>query len=643
MTTALAPGVVVDGKYEVLHTLGQGGMGVVLAARHLQLGTTVALKLMAAEAGAHDLERFDREARIVAQLRSEHVCRVIDVGRLPTGAPYIVMELLEGRDLAQVLEADGPLPVDLAVDYVAQACEALAEAHVAGVVHRDIKPGNLFVTRRPDGSPLVKVLDFGISKVGSQEGQDLTGTDTVIGSPRFMSPEQLKSSRDVDVRSDLWALGTVLYELCGGRPAFAGDSTAELMVHIMMEDPVPLERLRPDLPPDFSAVVQRCLAKDPDGRFENVAALLVALAPFGGEQARSSRDRAVRVLQSTGWSPAAAEGPHDVTGGTIVMEAFPEAPVAPAAAPGPSPIHDASAHAATHEANASPAADAPLAAATADTALPAPAPPELPAQAVTASTTAASPPPARSSSRKLVVAAGLAVLLVGVVAATLALRPAEGADETAETDEPTEKEEAQVEEADSEAALRRALEEAEADFARNDLHVAKRKAQALVDRVTEQGHTPPTPETRVAGEALLLLGDIEVRRLRDAWPEPRYTADGNLPYYDEMNQQMMPVNQAYFKIIPFHDPGLAQCAKVKVAQHHLEVARWRWAAQVPQGVDRKPYDAHRKRETGTALQMSRMQLDSAKTHIVKKGRGCRAELAALKVELDELQGKVNDL
>ncbi len=240
----LVIGDVVGGKLRIERIVGRGGMGIVAIATHLALEQKVAIKVLHEQLAADPatVERFLREARTPMRLKSDHVCRVLDVGQLDGGAPYIVMELLEGSDLAALVKLRGALPIATAVDYVLQACVAVAEAHALGIVHRDLKPANLFVTRRVDGSPLVKVLDFGIAKVPSRgDNTQLTQTAAVMGSPGYMSPEQLRSAKDVDARTDVWALGAILYELVSARLPFPADSVTELAVKIAVDPPDPLD------------------------------------------------------------------------------------------------------------------------------------------------------------------------------------------------------------------------------------------------------------------------------------------------------------------------------------------------------------------------------------------------------------------
>ncbi|HWZ92817.1 MAG TPA: protein kinase [Polyangiaceae bacterium] len=295
-------GDILAAKYRVDRILGAGGMGVVVAATHLQLGQRVALKFLVSngmddQAGA----RFLREARAVVRLRSEHVVRVLDTGTLESGLPYIVMELLEGRDLAQESSARGPVPVVEAVDWVLQACEGIAEAHSVGIVHRDLKPANLFLTRRADHSPLIKVLDFGIAKVlDMQRSPDyaLTKTATLMGSPHYMSPEQIRNAKSVDQRADIWALGIVLYELLCGSAPFSATTAPALLAQIVADPPRPLRPQRPDVPRGLEAVIGRCLEKDPARRFASVSEFSRELARFGSDDGRASSERVARISQA---------------------------------------------------------------------------------------------------------------------------------------------------------------------------------------------------------------------------------------------------------------------------------------------------------------------------------------------------------
>jgi eukaryotic-like serine/threonine-protein kinase len=298
-------GEILDGKYRVDRVLGVGGMGIVVAATHVHLNTRVAIKFLlpAAMGNAQVIERFAREARAAVQIQSEHVARVTDVGSLPTGSPYMVMEFLEGNDLANAIEREGAMPVERTVSYVLQACEAIAEAHALGIVHRDLKPANLFLARRAGRDPMVKVLDFGISKT-NETASGLTQTSSVMGSPFYMAPEQMMSSKDVDARADIWALGVILYELLSGQPPFTGETMAEVVFQVTQRDPLPLRQRRPDVPDGLAAVVSRCLMRDPRQRYENVAKLAGALVPFGPARSEISLERISRVLGASVPPPA---------------------------------------------------------------------------------------------------------------------------------------------------------------------------------------------------------------------------------------------------------------------------------------------------------------------------------------------------
>ncbi len=273
----MQPGTLVAGKYRVERVIGRGGMGVVVEATHIHLGTQVALKFLAEEMLTEQtaIARFNREARASAQLKSGHICHVSDYG-IEGKSPYIVMELLAGTDLAKLSKVR-VLDVATAALYIRQACIGLAEAHAAGIIHRDLKPGNLFLARRADGSPLIKILDFGVAKAPTGENEvNLTGTSSVVGSPGFMSPEQFRSSKSVDGRSDIWSLGVILYKLVSGRLPFKADGFAEFALAITRDAMPPLT----EAPPPFAALVACCLEKDPAKRFTTVVKLGEALAPF---------------------------------------------------------------------------------------------------------------------------------------------------------------------------------------------------------------------------------------------------------------------------------------------------------------------------------------------------------------------------
>lgn len=281
MTGTLAPGDLLLGKYRVERVLGQGGMGAVVAARHLELDELVAIKVMLprTHAAQESDGRFLREARAAAKIKSEHVVRVHDVGRNDDGTMFMVMEYLEGHDLKTHLAERHRLPVEEAITWVMQVCEALAEAHDLGIVHRDIKPANLFLSRkRKKAQSTIKVLDFGISKVlDAQPGDDLTRTGTMMGSPLYMSPEQMTHARNVDARTDIWSIGVVLYEFVSGVVPFPGETFAQVVHGVMSLDPPPLRLRVADVPDALDAVIQRCLQKDPARRYAHAEELHAAL------------------------------------------------------------------------------------------------------------------------------------------------------------------------------------------------------------------------------------------------------------------------------------------------------------------------------------------------------------------------------
>jgi eukaryotic-like serine/threonine-protein kinase len=288
------------GKYRIDELIGSGGMGNVVRASHLHLHQSVAIKILLPELAQSEStkQRFLREAQATVKLKSEHSARVMDVGMTPEGLPFMVMEYLDGNDLNQILRHHGPQVPSIVVDLMLQACEGIAEAHALGIVHRDVKPSNFFITRRPDGSMLLKILDFGISKTPVDFGE-LTGTQTVIGTPSYMAPEQMKSGRSADPRSDIWSMGVVMYQLIAGRPPFSGESYAELVLKVGLEPPTPLQV---PLPNGLVEVIMRCLEKDPRGRHQNVGEMARMLAPYATDpiSAAQSAGRAMRILQQRG-------------------------------------------------------------------------------------------------------------------------------------------------------------------------------------------------------------------------------------------------------------------------------------------------------------------------------------------------------
>ncbi|MEZ4440532.1 MAG: serine/threonine-protein kinase [Polyangiaceae bacterium] len=304
----VAPGDIVAGKYRVERVIGTGGMGVVVEAWHIHFEERVAIKFLLPQMGANEeaVGRFEREAKAAFKIKSEHVTRVIDVGKLDGSAPYMVMEYLEGTDLGERLTNREAFPIPSAIDFVLQAAEAVGEAHTLGIVHRDLKPENLFLTRRADGSACIKVLDFGLSKVDDTSGQKvreraLTGTKQVMGTPQYMSPEQWMSSKDVGPASDQWALGVILFELITGHQPFDQEHIAQLCTQVLRGEPTPLLALRPEVPQDLVAAIMRCMEKEPTKRYAHVAAMAHALHRFGSASARASAKRLAGIFRSAGF------------------------------------------------------------------------------------------------------------------------------------------------------------------------------------------------------------------------------------------------------------------------------------------------------------------------------------------------------
>lgn len=299
----LAEGDVIAGKYRIERVLGVGGMGAVVAAANLALGSRVALKIMLPELADSPefAARFIREARAAASITGEHVVRVFDVSKMDDGTLYMVMELLDGQDLHTVLKARGPLPIDEAVGWLLEACDALAEAHAHGIVHRDLKPSNLFIVEQSGAKGALKVLDFGISKLTGLQavndgGPTLTTADSMLGSPYYMSPEQIRNAKTVDARADLWSLGVILHKMLTGFLPFESDSMGEHLSMIAADPPAPLRLRRPDAPAELEAIVLRCLEKDASLRFQSIAQLAAALAPFAPPASQKLLDHITALL-----------------------------------------------------------------------------------------------------------------------------------------------------------------------------------------------------------------------------------------------------------------------------------------------------------------------------------------------------------
>ena len=326
---AFPAGTIIGNKYRIDGLLGSGGMGVVYSAMHLELDAHVAIKVLRGELAKNDelSSQMLFEARAVARLSSLHVVRILDVARLPSGAPYIVMEQLRGTDLATLIEKSGPLPISDAVAYLRQACEGLHEAHQLGIVHRDLKPENLFLARTPEGAVL-KILDFGISKyIGGVGGglrraprSTLTRSGRAVGSPFYMSPEQMRADPGLDARADIWSLGAILYELVTARCPFEADTPAALCAKVMADDAPSLHAFSASIPVQLDEILHRCLEKDPAQRFQSVAELADALRDFATAEAAPTRYASGVELRVE--PPPSSRGTHLALAGVCLMLAL---------------------------------------------------------------------------------------------------------------------------------------------------------------------------------------------------------------------------------------------------------------------------------------------------------------------------------
>lgn len=308
-------GEVLAGKYRVERIPGRNGLGVVVQVRHLELGQEVTLKFLVPEACAYPefVQRFVREARSAVRIQGEHVARVTDVGRLESGAPYMVREYLRGPDLAEVLKVRGPLPIAEAVDYIIQACEGVAEGHALGVVHRNLRPTSLVVVRRSDGTPLVKVFDFAAAESlhvnpFTERAVSLVGTSAIMASLPYLAPEQIRDPHDVDFRADVYSLGAVLHELLTGQPVYAADAAPALLAQVAADAAPAVRSLRPEAEGELDHVILRCLAKNRAIRYPSIAELALALAPFASEEMTPSIDRIVRLAKRTSKVSELGEG-----------------------------------------------------------------------------------------------------------------------------------------------------------------------------------------------------------------------------------------------------------------------------------------------------------------------------------------------
>jgi len=284
---SISEGDLIASRYMLGGVIGEGGTGIIVSATDTKDNKPVAIKFIRRALETNELRtRFEREARAIAKIASEHVVGLLDVGTLDDGAAFMVMEHLEGRDLSRILKEDGPMAIDRAVECMVQVCHALAKAHSAGIVHRDLKPANIFLEDKNDEKIHVKIFDFGISKILDKKLLDdgktpeMTNAFTMLGSPRYMAPEQVRNSKDVDARADLWSVGAVLFHLITGSYAFAAKNNVEASIMVLTQDAQKLCALQPTAPAGLEEVIRRCLTRDVAARYQTAFELEVALKPF---------------------------------------------------------------------------------------------------------------------------------------------------------------------------------------------------------------------------------------------------------------------------------------------------------------------------------------------------------------------------
>ena len=307
-------GDIIDGKYELVRLIGQGGMGSVWEGRHVQIGRRAALKFLHPQV-AHNAEiasRFLREAQAAAAIGSDHIVDIYDVGQLPNGAPYLVMEYLDGEDLASVLKREGRLEPARAVEVILQLCEALEPAHERGIVHRDLKPANLILVHHSKLGQWLKVLDFGIAKVQAElsgQSRSLTKTGSTMGTPFYMAPEQFQRAKHVEHWADIYSAGVILYQLLSGRLPFEADTYEELIVAVVTEEPVPLREARPGIDVGLESVVMRSISRDAKARFGGMKELAEALQPFASQEAEPVREASHAIPPTKHVEPAQPAAP----------------------------------------------------------------------------------------------------------------------------------------------------------------------------------------------------------------------------------------------------------------------------------------------------------------------------------------------